>query len=307
MSGLGGIMSASWVFFAVALVGLAGVTMFGQMRRQRAIKAAPRITKAEVDAFWAQIKAATLPMAKITVAKAVPKSPLQSRIGGAPFVMGEERWPLSVHDGSPMLFLAQINFAEVPPIADFPSSGLLQLFAAADARGHLENTESSEDRVLRWFPDPQGSATLSVPEAFKALKKPGSLSLRAMHDGLGLLFRAAEAAANPYNWPYDVLAPDYDGRLGETPNVQERLQGWEARVERIVDGYGTHWLGGQPKFTQSDIRAEPDLQGLNRVLLHLGFDDNICLGDAGDLNLMIRDTDLKTRDFQKAFCTWDCG
>ena len=41
-----------------------------------------------------------------------PTDPLQSRVGGKPFVPAEFDYP--EHDGRPLFLLAQINFAEVP-------------------------------------------------------------------------------------------------------------------------------------------------------------------------------------------------
>jgi uncharacterized protein YwqG len=299
----------SIVYVLLALVAVLFVlAQVGKRRHLKKMLAAPRITQAEIDAFRQSLAAASLPMAKMTVTGASPTLSTESRIGGEPFADKPDlAWPTYAKDGSPMLFLAQINFADLPEMPDFPRSGLLQLFAAADARGHIEDTEVEETRVLRWFPDAKGDVTLKVPEVFRAIKKRGTLSAKGMTAGLAVSFVRAEVKANPYNWPFEEAGPNIHERTGETPEVDKDMMTLEAEAVAIRDSYGTHWVGGHPSFVQADVRARPDLQDLDRVLLHLGFDDEVCLGDAGELNLMIRRQDLLDRNFQKAFCTWDCG
>lgn len=86
--------------------------------------------------------------------------------------------------------------------------------------------------------------------------------------------------------------------------MQEDL---EAREDAIVARYGTHWVGGYPSFVQQDVRYDdPVLERLNRVLLHLGQDSNVEVGDAGTLNVMIAEDDLRNRRFDRAYLAWDC-
>jgi uncharacterized protein YwqG len=297
------------VFTLLALVVIVFVAAkFETHRRQKKMQAAPRITQAEVDAFRQSLAAATLPMAKMVVTGAAAGQSTESRIGGQPFSdLTHSDWPTYAEDGSPMLFLAQINFAEVPHLPDFPRAGILQLFAAGDARGHIEDTALDETRVIRWFPEPSGDQTLVVPREFLTLKKRGTLSPRAIANGLAVRFVSAEAKGHPYNWPFEQTGPDTFNRLGETPEVEADSRRLESEADTIRESYGTHWVAGQPSFVQEDVRYQTELQSFDRVLLHLGFDDDVCIGDAGELNLMIRRQDLLARDFQKAFCTWDCG
>jgi uncharacterized protein YwqG len=296
-----------YTLIAIAVVVLV-MSKVEAYRHQRKMRAAPRITQAELDAVRQSFAAATLPMAKMIMTGAAPSSATQSKIGGEPFADSPDlEWPTCAEGGSPMLFLAQINFAELPELPDFPGSGILQLFAVANAKGHIENTESEETRVIRWFPTATGQLTLKVPQVFQAIRKHGTLSAKGMSAGLAVSFVRAEAKANPYNWPFDEVGPNIYGRLGETPEVEKGKMKLEAEGDAIRESYGTHWVGGHPSFVQGDVRYQPGLRDLDRVILHLGFDEDVCLGDAGELNLMIRRRDLLARDFQKAFCTWDCG
>ncbi|MBL0916883.1 MAG: DUF1963 domain-containing protein, partial [Sphingopyxis sp.] len=65
-------------------------------------------------------------------------------------------------------------------------------------------------------------------------------------------------------------------------------------------------VGRPAGFTQSDWRAEPAYQDVDRVLLNLWSDDHIMWGDSGQGQFMIRREDLLKRDFSKVFYQWDC-
>lgn len=119
------------------IFGLA-VLMGNWINHRRRLKA-PRITAAELDRFQARLAAATLPVAWVTLVKEPPPGATASRIGGRPYADSARRkWPVRGEERQPMLFLAQINFAEVPPMEDFPRKGLLQLFGLTDKRGDLD-------------------------------------------------------------------------------------------------------------------------------------------------------------------------
>ena len=51
----------------------------------------------------------------------------QSKIGGNPYLPLNADYPRNAN-GEPLTLLAQVNFAEMPPLPNFPSSGLLQFF-----------------------------------------------------------------------------------------------------------------------------------------------------------------------------------
>lgn len=273
-------------------------------KQKREAEAAPRITLSEAKAFWAAIEDASLPMAKATVEDRKPLNSKESRIGGAPLAIGEDStWPRD-EDNAPMAFIAQLNFAELPELEDFPTKGILQIFSSF---AMIDDSHACE-RVIRWDPDPITDASLEIPsEIKKTTRDTRYFSEKARQIGLPLKFEHFMALGNPYNWPFAATSPMHENRLPENNEVDELLEGWECREEEISEGYGIHWVGGHPDFVQWDVRYDPDLQSLDRLLFHMGFDDDICIGDAGELNVMISRNDLLRRDFQKAFLTWDCG
>jgi uncharacterized protein YwqG len=280
-----------------------------EIGRRRSQLQAPRITKAELDTFQARIALASLPIARITLTPDAPIGATASRIGGPAYADTKRRkWPVRGQDRRPMLLIAQINFAEVPPLDGFPGQGLLQLFGRTDERGHLENLEVKADRVIRWFPEPGGSLTLTPPEVLITNSKYASLSPRAVQDGLSFSFEVGLAGASLANWPYDETVSGFQNRLPENDEVGRRLKNFMLDTDQVTYAACANWIGGHPRFVQGDLRAEPRLRKLNRVLLHLTDDGkDIRLGDAGELNLMISGKALRNEDFEHAFCIWDCS
>lgn len=53
-----------------------------------------------------------------------------SKLGGVPFIPVGSEYPKNQETGEGLHFLLQINFSEMPPIPDFPTEGILQIFIA---------------------------------------------------------------------------------------------------------------------------------------------------------------------------------
>jgi len=276
-----------------------------QPKRRKEAEAAPRITLAEAQSFWNDIEKSALPIAKAIVQNRPPLTPQESRIGGAPLAIGsDESWPRNANSGFPMTLVAQINFAELPQMGEFPKRGILQIFSSFEM---IDDTGAC-DRIIRWDADPQTDELLKIPsEIQKNTRQTKDFSETARCVGLPLAFAAGTAPGNPYNWPFEANNPTIENRLPENEEVAAILEDWEDRSDRILTEYGDHWVGGHPSFVQIDVRgANPACRHLDRVLFHLGCDNEINLGDSGELNVMISGEALQKRNFQKAYLTWDC-
>lgn len=276
-----------------------------QPKLRREAEAAPRITLAEAQSFWNAIEEGALPIAKAVVQSRPPNSPQESRIGGAPLAIGQDTsWPRKPHNDFPIAFVAQVNFSELPNLEGFPTRGILQIFSSFE----MIDDMGEYHRVIRWEPDPRTDQLLVIPDEIqKSTRQTRDFSERARRVGLPLIFEPDVAPGNPYNWPFEENDPSIENRLPESEEVAAILGGWEERSEQILVGYGDHWVGGHPSFVQYDVRGQyPACRHLDRVLFHLGCDNEINLGDAGQLNVMISRDALSKRDFQKAYLTWDC-
>jgi uncharacterized protein YwqG len=275
-------------------------------QRRREAEAAPRITLDEAQTFWTAIEKDALPIAKASVQARAQLSPQETRIGGAPLAIGDDKtWPLNVHDGSPIAHIVQINFADMPPIEGFPTQGILQIFSS------FETTDETGgcDVLIRWDPDPQTVELLEIPDELKTAKPLSrDFSKRALNEGLPLQFSTGMAMGNPFNWPHVENDLCYQNRLPVNDEVAVIMNDWEDRCVRISESYGDHWVGGHPNFVQGDFREHfPQFRHLDRVLFHMGCDEHINVGDGGEINVMISKDALQRHDFEKAYLTWDCG
>lgn len=57
--------------------------------------------------------------------------PWESKLGGCPYLEDLKQYPMG-ESGKPMMFMAQINLGEMPPLPDFPREGLLQFYVEND-------------------------------------------------------------------------------------------------------------------------------------------------------------------------------
>ncbi len=251
-----------------------------------------------------------------------------SKMGGMPYLPKAMPWPMGEgeYDGKPLRLLAQLNFAQLPPLPDFPTKGILQ-FYIADADDFLygmkygENTCQDGFRVLYHADVSDDSAQLwqkadapTVTSDADCFPFKGTFRLRAKsqmnclatpqdHRYLRELLKLFNAAVGTtvtqlyelYNLPQDcTLADDFFEKIDELYTTRSN--------ERTC-------IGGYPSFTQDDPRDD-DADVL--LFQSASFYDRetkaeILWGDMGIANFFISREDLKQRNFSRVFYTWDCG
>ncbi len=292
---------------------IVGATLLGSLVvnwiiTHRRMKKAPRITLDEVQAVKAAREASKLPRVRIENTGQAPTLDVQSKLGGLPSSdANHSDWPRTGETGMPMLFLAQINLDDMPKLTDFPSHGLLQVFAGIEEDGHLINTEDAGAFELRYLPKPQNGQTLALPNRLRNLGKGAALSPDVIQNGQRITFEEDTDHSCLYHRHLDHLWRDWSERQFADKDARQAADALLSPDELESDAAPAHWIGGHPDFIQDDVRADPAWRDMDRVILHLGFDDDVCIGDAGMLNVMMTQSDLRQGAFDKAICTWDCG
>lgn len=246
----------------------------------------------------AEIEALRLPAIRLLPqpGQALPEAPVSS-LGGRPSLPEGMAWP--EEDGRPMLFLAQINYAEMPVLEGYPTEGLLSVFLADDATQGCA-FPSLDQAGFRSFHFADAGACVrrdapGAPQGADALSSP----LRAA----GVVLQG-EAVT-------DLPGP----ALRETAALQKRLAEAEVAYDpamleaRLAAGKaGAFSYGGYPVFAQGDVRQGP-LRFHAKVLLQLGAwaegDLSLGFGDGGAANLLIKPKDLGPLRFDKVLYHYD--
>jgi len=227
-----------------------------------------------------------------------------SKFGGVPY------WPQGLAyprdgDRKPLRLLAQLNFGELPRLENFPSTGILQFFTAADVMYGADFDNQTEQRGFRVvyhedaaadaldecdFPEPDDESCFPFEGEFLLEPEPKPCAMSCDDFRFSDVFMpiGRRHIAEPKDMPDAVLDA-----------VREKLEGSGNRI------------GGYPCFTQGDPRDyNISLRGHSVLLLQIDScgDNNgeIMWGDSGVANFFIKPEDLASCRFDNVLYTWDC-
>jgi len=247
------------------------------------------------------------------------EDPGPSHLGGSPLLPPDFPWPRFGED--PLMFLGQIDLADLRPLprgpdADLlPRTGILSLFFANcdpdPARGH---------GALFYFPDPAALVRTAQPQAVR--DRPFPIYI--------IKGKVAEPALPGWEQPFYALLLDTFGDPDGCPYSQA------IEVVRQLATYGGQWwdeglprhqLLGYPEILQSDAlaaaahderehlgEAHPPWNSREtaeqaaqwRLLWQVDSEDDLMLGDVGMVHVVIREADLRARRFERARVVFQC-
>ena len=261
-----------------------------------------------------------LPALILEADESTPVTPGGTRIGGPVWLAEGAEWPTG-REGRALEFVAQIDFAAMPPLPDYPESGLLHLFVGRDdCFGADFDAPDQGDFLLAWHPDGAAGGRLAAQPRLPKYGDPdddGYSSTPFVDDRVrerGVMLRAVPQSAmpRPYDRPVEALCAE----LG----VDERAGAVEPLLLALEEAgpFDCHAIGGHPLFVQQDFRLTlaypPEKVGqpspwrdYDRVLFQLTSRDGLQWGDVGEANVLIRRADLIARDFRQATFHWDCS
>lgn len=254
---------------------------------------------------------------RIKVKPFVQGLPTESNFGGVPYIPHGGTIP-TTKDGRQLMFLAQINCAELPANNLYPAKGILQFWGFNDDLfgADLDNGLADETKRVLYYPviedylpeeevrriyDPQGD----MDELYSPMKKgmPFGLTFTLEEEGVaagdyrfGPLFLEKWNRKYPAfqaNSIFDDVIPDEFGDYIYDENFSSG-----------------HKIGGYPFFTQTDPREYGNKE-YTTLLLQIDSDFNkeyeIMWGDVGVANFFATPRQLKMLDFSGVLYTWDCG
>lgn len=256
----------------------------------------------------------SVPAIKITPSQKGHLSIFQSKFGGVPYWNLNKPYPVS-SDGKKLVLLAQLNMEEVPPLDDFPMSGILQFFISQGNMYGLDFSNQTKQDFWRVVYHEKVSAAVTENSVLD-LGIPVSYSL-----GTDEIFPFSEEFALSFQKTETFLGiQSYDRFM----NVLKEL-GKECGVdfpddfdpyESFGESFGNevsncnvgHWLGGYPNFMQEDPRNLG--HECDTLLFQMDSDSvgnsGIMWGDMGTANFFISKDALLRCDFSKVLYNWDC-
>ena len=249
--------------------------------------------------------------------------PWESKFGGIPYLPRGIEYPRAPN-GEPLYFLAQINFAESPSLAGFPSKGILTFYITEDYIMCESKEKERQDYFrVQWFED--------------VVENPSELTL----DFDFLPLQGNGPIPKPYGIEFEIdFAPmSWEDARFKSTFGKSLYQIWEASFEDKEKLFKTrqHKVGGYAAFMQDDPRyyfdeqmaeyyesnrkddyiEDDDAPGGRRyigpkhdtLLLQLASYDGteICWGDCGTAAFFISSEDLNNRNFSRVFFDWACA
>jgi uncharacterized protein YwqG len=253
----------------------------------------------ELQAFEATIRSTAKPFIKIIPEKRAQTNWWQSKIGGKPYLPKNATYPVDL-EGNQLLFLAQINFEECPPLPPFPNTGILQFFVFDDPFYGMElNDPFSQDgfRVVYYEKIQHTENQLVTDFSFLRNFMPDPIDTKVSYP---LKFQLDEEFVPTVDHQFDkILGEDFFYQFAE-----KELELWED-YNQTVRSSG-HKIGGYAHFAQEDPRVNQPFP--LQLLFQLDSDQkiNCAWGDQGIANFFIDPQDLQQKDFSKIFYNWDC-
>lgn len=259
------------------------------------------------------------PMARLSASSTPAGGATTSYVGGHPYLPEGEEWP---HDraGRARVFVVQVNFAEVPVLPGFPTSGLLQWFVT-DEEGYGVVPEDVTDlperdrdgMAVRWWPADAldrpclPPSTARPPHVVDAVVAPAPVGLRF---SAGTSMPAFDEAAERADLAAYGPAGADEEWLDEVWSPEEVVDGPGAAVDEEPPWIGSgSKVGGYPHVVQVapvDSFATDDPAA--RLILQLDSDVDRWTewGDVGTAQLFGDPAALSRGDTSSLWWTWAC-
>ena len=264
----------------------------------------------ELQAFRDKLLSSRREFVSITLERVEELDFKTSKVGGLPYLPINQEYPTD-RKGQALDFLAQINFAEMPRLDNYPTEGILQFYIVADDEYGLgfDDVFDSDTRVIY-----HENIELDFQKEFAELE---AVRENDMYESpifenrqFKMIFSdVQEESVACYDFHFNRLFNENGWRFFEQFKEKENI--CRDAYSEYFSAMG-HRVGGYGFFTQIDPRYEHDnLNEYTELLFQLDSDydsaeDRVVWGDAGVANFFIRPNDLKNRDFSKILFNWDC-
>lgn len=239
------------------------------------------------------------PVVYLKLGENSPTTLFQSKVGGKPYLPIGMEYPKNRKTGNPLTLLAQINFAEMPPLPDYPTKGILQFFVDRDDEGYGQggNGDFSDVIFVR-----ENCDCYTREELYEKIFQRNGYDVIYHADILPESELQSDFSQYPtceshLSWNSTLLSGEFPIAVCDKPFKSEKAS------------YPCfHQIGGEPIFTQNDIfywMLGEDWDKHHKVLFQLDSErSKVRWGDFGAANFFITPEDLKNLDFSKVVYAW---
>ena len=220
-----------------------------------------------------------------------------SKLGGVPFTPAGHPWPRTGRDGdgTPYHFVAQVNFAEAPPLPGFPSAGILQVFSDFtgqdwdDSNGLVRYLGPALAQAPQVLSPPMDEEHREEYEETDPVSSPARISYRAGVSAGGASDAGFLAALK-------AVGLDTEEWWGD-----ERFK---AAQSELYDRYfaGGPRLGGHAHFIGDDPRGDWSHEDVH--VLQIDSRGHVNFGDAGHVHVLIPPEALAAGNWGEAYYHW---
>jgi len=260
---------------------------------------------------------------RLTAQRSDRTTATSSKFGGLPYLPKNFVYPTDAQ-GNPLKLLAQLNFGELPRLADFPMSGILQFFVLFDdiIGLNLDNLAKNDKHKIIYhekiLPENQQMTDFPKIKYVGKYSEEDGFPFFPFEDEFLLTGELIDICIHPSVCDFDdKFLPfcekhniKYDVSDAETfDEIQEMLY-------EILEDEDQHLIGGYPSFCQGDPRniyGNEKLLKYDTLLLKISSDysqkkpkDHISWADSGVANFFVNFADLKNLKFDDVLYTWDC-
>jgi len=261
-----------------------------------------------------QFKAETKQQAiRLTAQRSDRITATSSKFGGLPYLPKNFAYPTDVN-GNPLKLLAQLNFGELPRLANFPTSGILQFFVLPDyyiGFDYHKTINNGKYKVIYHEEIHENDRITDFPEIkFVGRENDEWFPFEGEFAVTGEL---VDISANPQVFDFDDKFKPFCEKHGI--NYYQSSENYD-EIEEYLMLEGWHLIGGFPWFWQEDPRyGKENLRKYDTLLFQMSSDfgkeiprkDEIMWGDSGVANFFINHTDLRNLKFDDVLYNWDCG
>lgn len=234
------------------------------------------------------------PYIHVTLEKSEAISRTDSKVFGVPYFSENMPFPTN-EEGQPLKLLAQLNFEQMPPYLNFPTTGILQFFI-----------DPYDDLYGMDFDDGTNQTGFRViyHETIEPMLPEEDLPTYDVEELILPGTTEAKMTFTPKTQPISLVDFRAPALVGD---VLEDYDSWNDYIEAYY-AQPLHQIGGYSYFTQTDPR-EYDYQAYTTMLLQIDsqMDIDLIWGDVGIANFFITPDDLRRRDFSRVLYNWDCG